>query len=292
MTLIEWMKLYREKKSGCSASLIEHIDLTTRLLCQYGDCRLRDAGKAYCLGFIDFLKKAKTKQGKPLSAATAKVFQDCLRAALNEAVREEMIERNPFVLINHTERIKKEEQMMIYLTIEEVKRLRATECRDGMVKRAYLFSVFCGLRISDVRALRWRDININGGQTWVTLRQKKTGDPLWLPLSKQAVECLPERCETGSEECVFKLPSRYTLNQIIGEWAKEAGIDKHVTFHSSRHTHATMMLTLGADLYTVSKLLGHSNINTTQIYARIIDQTKVSAVNKIDLEFGESNGEA
>jgi hypothetical protein len=59
-----------------------------------------------------------------------------------------------------------------------------------------------------------------------------------------------------------------------------------ITFHTSRHTFATMMLTLGADLYTTSKLLGHANVKTTQIYAKIVDSKKVEAVNLVDNVFG------
>ena len=67
----------------------------------------------------------------------------------------------------------------------------------------------------------------------------------------------------------------------LQHWAKVAGITKHISFHVARHTHATMMLTLGADLYTVSKLLGHKNIATTQIYAKIVDKKKEEAIGLI-----------
>ena len=66
----------------------------------------------------------------------------------------------------------------------------------------------------------------------------------------------------------------------------DAGVTKHISFHTSRHSFATMMLTLGADLYTTSKLLGHSNVKTTQIYANIVDSKKVAAVHLLDKAFG------
>ena len=75
------------------------------------------------------------------------------------------------------------------------------------------------------------------------------------------------------------------INTLLKPWAKAAGIDKRFSFHTSRHTFATMMLTLGADLYTVSKLLGHANVKTTQIYAKIVDSKKVEAVNLVDSVF-------
>ena len=70
-------------------------------------------------------------------------------------------------------------------------------------------------------------------------------------------------------------------NVILHKWVEQAGISKHVTFHTARHTHATMMLTLGVDLYTVSKLLGHTNIQTTQIYAKLVDESKKKAIDLI-----------
>ena len=72
---------------------------------------------------------------------------------------------------------------------------------------------------------------------------------------------------------------------VVTLLAKNAGIEKHVTFHVSRHSYATMMLTIGVDIYTVSKLLGHKNVATTQIYAKIIDQKKIDAVNMMDRFF-------
>ena len=87
--------------------------------------------------------------------------------------------------------------------------------------------------------------------------------------------------------CRFpRMPSAISvIEQRLAEWAKNAGIEKHVTFHVSRHSYATMMLTIGVDIYTVSKLLGHKNVATTQIYAKIIDQKKIDAVNMMDRFF-------
>ena len=97
---------------------------------------------------------------------------------------------------------------------------------------------------------------------------------------------MPERGDAADNDNVFaRLPKGQYLNDLIKAWAKEAGLSKHVTFHTSRHTFATMLLTLGADLYTVSKLLGHANVKTTQIYGKIVDQKKDDAVSRIDKAF-------
>jgi len=92
---------------------------------------------------------------------------------------------------------------------------------------------------------------------------------------------LPERGEENDSDFIFPLTHEGTVNDTLQHWAKVAGITKHISFHAARHTHATMMLTLGADLYTVSKLLGHKNIATTQIYAKIVDKKKEEAIGLI-----------
>ena len=107
-------------------------------------------------------------------------------------------------------------------------------------------------------------------------------EPIYLPLSPEALKWMPERGEKTSEDHVFDLPSPTMINTLLKPWAKAAGIDKRFSFHTSRHTFATMMLTLGADLYTTSKLLGHADVKMTQVYAKIINQKKDDAVNLVN----------
>lgn len=111
---------------------------------------------------------------------------------------------------------------------------------------------------------------------------QKTKEPIYLPLSPEALRWMPERGEKTSEDAVFDLSSTTHINILLKPWAKEAGIDKRFSFHTARHTFATMMLTLGADLYTTSKLLGHTDVKMTQVYAKIINRKKDEAVNLVN----------
>ena len=170
-----------------------------------------------------------------------------------------------------------------YLTIDEIKLLIDTECPREDVKRAYLFACYCGLRLSDVYALRWKDIILDGEQYRVSIVMKKTTAPIYLPLSRHAVRWLPERNGDDDGSRIFVgLPAEPNINKVLAKWVAAAGIAKKITYHTSRHSFATMMLTLGADLYTTSKLLGHANVKTTQIYAKIVDSKKAEAVNLVD----------
>ena len=143
------------------------------------------------------------------------------------------------------------------------------------------------MRISDIERLTWGNIETDGEHTRLNIVQKKTKNPLYLPLSKEALKCLPDRGGAAANERVFHLPTRAYIAKVLRQWAAAAGIQKHVTFHTARHTNATMLLTLGADLYTVSKLLGHTEVRTTQIYAKIVDKKKEAAVSLLDNIFND-----
>jgi Site-specific recombinase XerD len=116
----------------------------------------------------------------------------------------------------------------------------------------------------------------------LVIRQQKTKEVEYVYLTEKALELLGEPGKRN--EYIFSI-RRYdaTINRIIGNWVKQAGITKKITFHSARHTFAVIQLTLGTDIYTVSKLLGHKKLETTQIYAKIIDQKKREAIEKMSV---------
>ena len=115
---------------------------------------------------------------------------------------------------------------------------------------------------------------------------KKTKGLIALPLSEEAVKWMPEKDSKGNDDLVFTLPTLPSVNGALRKWAKDCGIERNITFHTARHTFATMLLTLGVDIYTTSKLLGHRDIKTTQIYAEIVDEKKDKAVNLANDVFG------
>ena len=126
----------------------------------------------------------------------------------------------------------------------------------------------------------------NDGRYMLAFVMQKTSVPNYTPLSAKALEWMPKRGECSDEDLVFAgLPSKSTIKDVLLDWSKATKIDKHVTYHTSRHTFGTMMLTAGADLYTTSKLMGHADVRTTQIYAKIIDSKKIEAVNLVDKMF-------
>lgn len=248
----------------------------------------RDVDKEFLSEFTDYLRQMPKaskygvlKTGGRLSNNSVVSYYGTLRTAINRAYKEGIITVNPTKEFDFASKVRQEPSCREYLTLDELKTLINTECRHEIVKRAFLFSCLCGLRVSDIRKLRWCDLQRSGGRVRIEITMQKTKEPLYLPISDEALKWLPERGEANGSDFIFPLTHEGTVNDTLQHWAKVAGITKHISFHVSRHTHATMMLTLGADLYTVSKLLGHKNIATTQIYAKIVDKKKEEAIGLI-----------
>ena len=178
------------------------------------------------------------------------------------------------------ENFKAEEGTRMYLTIDEVRRLAETECEYPQIKRAFLFSCLTGLRRSDILKMTWGEVQEQSGFTRIIFRQKKTGGQEYLDITPQAAELMGERGKPN-EPVFTDIHSTSCTNGTIKRWVLRAGIKKEITFHCARHTFAVMMLDLGTDIYTVSKLLGHRELNTTQIYAKVLDKNKQAAVSNI-----------
>ena len=247
--------------------------------------RMKEVDTRLCRCFAEYLKRVKTSTGKPLSPVSVHHYFGALKCVLTAAAKEEVIADNPI------ERMKKHEipgrpiVTREYLDADEVARLSVTACRNAEVKRAFLFSCFTGLRISDIRGLRWKDFKRVGDAWYFSIVMQKTQEPIVNKISEEAVKCLGPFEGRLGEQRVFCLPGVSSLERIISQWVRLAGIDKHVTFHTARHSYATMALMAGADIYTVSKLLGHKSIATTTVYATVVDAQRDAATDCVSSLF-------
>ncbi len=224
-----------------------------------------------------FDKEARTKSDLPLSLNSKysyfNKFKACLRSAFDEG----------YLALNYASKAKSFEQaesQREYLTFNELQELANTECKYEVLKRAFLFSCLTGLRWSDINTMTWSEVRDEDNTSRVNFRQEKTDGVEYLYISKQARELLGER--KGNMDRVFiGLKYSAVYNNAIVLWCNKAGISKHITFHSARHTNAVLLLENGADIYTVSKRLGHREIRTTAIYAKIVDEKMKEASNLI-----------
>lgn len=281
-SFVEYMRAqYIKYKDRGGNNFAQSFKSSLNHLIAYGgeDITFKKVTKRFLLGYIDYLNKATGRSGRPLGESSKYTYFNTLVIALNRAVKEGIISKNPAHSILADDKPKNKQGKREFLTFEEVKKLVDTPCAYEVVKQAFLFSCFSGLRLSDIKALRWKDItDIGGGRKQVRVIQQKTQQNVDVPLSANALSWLPER---GKDELVFKMPMTWVVEKYIKEWCKDAGIDKHITYHCSRHTYATTLLTYGVDIYTVSKLMGHKRVSTTEIYADIINEKKMAAVDLI-----------
>lgn len=242
-------------------------------------------------GFIAYLRTAvnfnyenskKKPEGEILSKNTQYNLYKKFAWVISKAVKANILIINPLDKIDNSDKPKPEEGQREFLTIEEIKKLMGTSCNDDMLKRSFIFCCLVGLRYSDVKKLIWSDLYIdNDNETILRLRVTKSKRYEDFPISKEALKWLPEKIESDNE-LIFVLPKNDNSNKKLKRWCTSAGIKKKISFHCSRHTAATLNLSLGVPIETVSKLLGHTKISTTQIYAKIIDKNKKAAVHKQD----------
>ena len=220
---------------------------------------------------------ARSKSNLPLSQNSKYSYFNKFKAALRSAFDD------GYLSINYATKIKsfdQSESQREYLTFEELQSLSKSPCKYEILKRAFIFSCLTGIRWSDINTMTWSEVRDEGENSRINFRQEKTDGVEYLYISKQARSLLSER--QSPEERVFKgLKYSMTYNTEIVRWCNRAGIFKHITFHSARHTNAVLLLEGGADIYTVSKRLGHREIRTTAIYAKIVDKKMKEAAEMI-----------
>ena len=235
----------------------------------------------FCEDFKAFLLNAPRGGNKNgiLSQNSASTYFSVFKAALKQAFIDDFFTTDISAKIKS---IPSEESRREYLTIDELNTLVATPCENDVLKRAALFSALTGLRHSDIQKLKWNEISLDNNQPRINFTQKKTKGVEYMPISQQALEICGE--PKSPNDLVFEnLTNPAWINRPLKTWVAKAGINKNITFHCFRHTFATLQLSSGTDIYTVSKMLGHTNVKTTQVYAKVIDEKKNKAAEAIQL---------
>lgn len=288
MLLKDWMETFRQAQEQKGVKDQKLIHNTIHALTAYNiNVAMRDVNRDYIIGLTNFLRNDyRSPRGKKLKDYSVINYLGCLRNALNMAVREDVIADNPIMKLSAQDKVKAPESQREYLTVEEVQQLEATDSPYPHIKQAFLFACYTGLRCSDVRSITWGKIVKDGEKYRLHTVMFKTKRPFYIPLSKKAMQWMPERGDKTDEDLIFEnIPVQVNTKLYLQPWLDKAGITKPITFHCSRHTFGTMMLTLGADIYTTSKLMGHTKVEVTQIYAKIINKKKDDAVSLIDQAF-------
>lgn len=273
-------KLAKKRKSSNYDnwnSALKYLESFTK-----GTLFFADLNEAVLEDFKDYLLNTKsTRSDKTtLSQNSAVSYFNKVKAALRQAYKDGIFQTD---LNAKIQPIKEAETRREYLSIEELNKLVEKPCIDPIIKRAAIFSALTGLRFSDIQKLTWGEVeHVSGQGYFLNFKQQKTEGIENHPISEQAFNLLGERGELESK--VFRgLKYSAYQNKHLAQWIGSAGITKNITFHCFRHTYATLQIFYGTDIYTVSKMLGHKDLKTTQVYAKVASKLKQEAANRIQL---------
>ena len=278
----EGEKIY-EGRCGSVLGMLKHLET-------FGgsDIPLKKVDVETVKQFIDYLRSAhdlhkNMKAPGKLSDSTIHLKVNILKSVLREAVRQGLLDQNPFDLLPLSYRVKAQYKERTALTQEELIKLSETPCNTPELKEAFLLSCITGLRKSDILSLSINDIEKCDDTYYIYKKMKKTQRWLRLPLPEEAHHILSKlHAKNGNTPYFFAHLSPHHLGEHLEVWLEDCHIpNKHITFHSGRHTCATLLLTQGTDLYTIMRYLGHQNINTTQRYTHITDQQLCIATHQI-----------
>jgi len=280
---VEYFKSLADKRKASNhdnwLSAYNYLETFTK-----GNLKFTDLNEKFCNEFKNYLLTTKSNKSKKVTLAqnSAVSYFNKLKAALKQAYKDGYLSSD---LNSKIQPVKQAETQRNFLTIEELNSLVKTECSNPLLKRAAIFSALTGLRFSDIKNLIWGELEyIEGNGYFIQFKQQKTKGIEMMPISEQAYNLLGDRKEPTDKVFQGLTYSAYE-NKHLAKWIGLSGITKDITFHCFRHTFATLQLSKGTDIYTVSKMLGHRELKTTQVYAKIIDQTKREAADKIKLDF-------
>lgn len=244
------------------------------------DIFLKQIDYKFTIDFEAFLRK----QDKLHNNGVMK-HMERFKKMMNLAMDLEWIEKNP----SQRFKLRFDSVDVVHLNKEELQQIEETDFEKPsleLVKDIFIFSCYTGLAYADVYGLTGDhiQIGIDGGK-WIYTRREKTKTPVRIPLLEKAqviLEKYKNHPKAASRGSLLPIYSNQKANQYLKDIAKELKINKKLSFHTARHTFATTVTLLnGVPIETVSKLLGHNKIATTQIYARVIDSKISSDMDKL-----------
>ena len=304
LTWLEWCDEYIRWSEDCgnSRKMLQHKGVVRKRIALYLENRgkkgilLKDVDREVVSGLFDFMRneyrnprQIKTDGGK-LADYTLLLFEETVKAIFNKAMRSDLIASNPIHDLTKGERFHAPDKHREFLTPEELTRFLSVETATGnerQVQLAFGLSSMTGLRLGDMQHLRWSDIKDIDGTPTICITQRKTKRVVSIPLNDLAQSLLPPRDESNPDALVYHLVKKSdNISKYVRRIKDKAGIEKDFTYHSSRHTTATLAITAGADISAVKEMLGHGSVTSTEVYAKVSLDKKIQAVNLTDGVFG------
>ena len=215
-----------------------------------------------------------------LSQNSAATYFSIVKAGLHRAFIDEYLTVDIAAKVKGIPELKVKRET---LTLEEAELLAQTPCENEVLKRAFFFAILTGIRLCDIHELTWGEIQKTSTGWRVDFTQRKTHVVDYLPINEQAYSLCGEPGE-HDQQIFAGLTGSSWISRPLKKWIAASGIKKHITFHCSRHTFATLQLENGTDIFVVKGMLGHTNVKTTQIYAHIVDKSKRNAAEALQID--------
>ena len=215
-----------------------------------------------------------------LSQNSAATYFSIVKAGLHRAFIDEYLTVDIAANVKSIPELKVKRET---LTLEEAELLAQTPCENEVLKRAFFFAILTGIRLCDIHELTWGEIQKTSTGWRVDFTQRKTHVVDYLPINEQAYSLCGEPGE-HDQQIFAGLTGSSWISRPLKKWIAASGIKKHITFHCSRHTFATLQLENGTDIFVVKGMLGHTNVKTTQIYAHIVDKSKRNAAEVLQID--------
>jgi site-specific recombinase XerD len=232
------------------------------------------------------------KSVKHCSHNTAMDYLKKIKKIMNQCIAKRWVERSPFIgfkmSMNETHMTFLNEQELLLIAEKKIAIKRLEQVRD-----IFLFSCYTGLAYGDVAKLTKANVVIGvDGDKWISTKRAKTDTPSripLLPISNSIVNKYTDHPVTSQSGKLLPVMSNQRMNSYLKELADVCGITKELTFHSARHTFATTVtLTNGVPIETVSKMLGHKSLKTTQHYAKIVDKKVSEDMRALKTKYGQT----
>lgn len=215
-----------------------------------------------------------------LSQNSAATYFSIVKAGLHRAFIDEYLTVDIAAKVKGIPELKVKRET---LTLEEAELLAQTPCENEVLKRAFFFAILTGIRLCDIHELTWGEIQKTSTGWRVDFTQRKTHVVDYLPINEQAYSLCGEPGK-HDQQIFAGLTGSSWISRPLKKWIAASGIKKHITFHCSRHTFATLQLENGTDIFVVKGMLGHTNVKTTQIYAHIVDKSKRNAAEVLQID--------
>jgi len=268
-------KLKEEEKELAPGTLTGYKHQLNKLISFQGELQFNEITVSFIEVYKRYLAQKRDKPNNENSITKSLTF---IKSMLNRAKRAGLIEAHVFENEVKVGRIVGNRE---FLTLNELEKLTQLYLKNELSKgkqnvlRYFLFDCYTGLRYSDIRDFSFKDIQ---DDNWISIVMNKGEDPVRIPIISRARKLLPERGLDNQK--VFRVLTDQPTNRYLKEIMKTAEIPKHITFHCARHTFATCSIDLGIPIEIVQKVLGHKDLRTTAIYAKIRDGRKEEEMRK------------